>query len=151
MRSLTHTTTSLAITICVVAIASVIFASPGNAATNLRPRQDYPASCSKFDLNMLPGEAGASIVWTLDHKDCFFGEVIEVTVDTFENGARRDHHVLQANRLDGRTVREVRLSPKPPCSSSNIRVEAKYGNTSIGDSRSTRARVFYDPNDNCGA
>ena len=81
--------------------------------------------------------------------ECWFGQQTDVVVTTFADGVERDRHVVSGSTLHGRSARYVLLPPKPLCGATTVRVEARYGDRSIGDLVSSEGVLYYDPDDNC--
>jgi hypothetical protein len=112
------------------------------------PSQGHPGLCEEFRIDHIQRDYGAALEWSLRHR-CWFGQQTEVVVTTFADGAEVDRHVIRNSTLDGRSSRYVLLPPKPVCGTTQVRVEARYGDRAIGDLVSSEGTLYYDPNDDC--
>jgi hypothetical protein len=112
------------------------------------PSQGHPGLCSEFRIEHIQRDNGTAIEWSLRHR-CWFGQQTDVVVTTLADGAEVDRHVMRSSTLEGRSARYVLLPPKPVCGTTKVRVEARYGDRSIGDLVSSEGILYVDPNDNC--
>lgn len=135
----------------IVTIASSVAATVAVSLAGAETAQaQVPLSCDLFNTGMVQRDSGTAIDLWVDHK-CWFGQQLDIVVQTTENGQVIDRFALTGSKFDGRTVRRVELTRKPLCDSSTIKVRATYKYLGIGDDYSSERQIYYDPNDNCGA